>query len=80
MSYNPPVIRADENFSIELVNKWPATRMEFVRSRLLRWVWVGVLFAGDLQGAAYGYVCDDFGNLVEIKYICASFAGSKDPI
>lgn len=47
---------------------------------MLRWIWVGIMFSGNHQGAAYGYVCDDFGNLVEIKYICASFAGSKDPI
>lgn len=45
MTYTPPCVRAEENFSIDLVNKWPATRMEFRRSRLLRWVWVGVLFA-----------------------------------
>ena len=71
---------ADERFTVNTPNRWFITHVEFARSRLLRWVWVGVLFAGDRKGAAYGYVCDDFGNLVEIKYICASFAGSKDPI
>lgn len=71
---------ADERFTVNTPNRWPVTRIELARSRLLRWIWVGVLFSGDHQGAAYGYVCDDFGNLVEIKYICASFAGSKGPI
>lgn len=80
MTYTPPCVRAEENFSIELVNKWPATRMEFQRSRLLRWVWVGVLFAGGQQGRAYAYVTDDFGNLTEVKYISASLAPRKDDI
>lgn len=73
-------IREEESFTLSMVNGWPATRMEFVRSRLLRWVWVGTMFAGSFQGATYAYVTDDFGNMVEVKYISASVAGSKDPI
>ncbi len=80
MAYTPPCVRAEENFSIEPVNKWPTTRMEFRRSRLLRWIWVGVLFAGGRQGRAYAYVTDDFGNLTEVTYISASVAPGKADI
>ena len=74
MTYTPPCVHADESFTVEPVNRWPTTRMEFRRSRLLRWVWVGVMFAGGQQGRAYGYVTDDFWNLVEVTYISASVA------
>jgi hypothetical protein len=80
MTYTPPCVRAEEHFTLDLVNKWPATRMEFRRSRLLRWVWVGIMFAGGQQGRAYGYVTDDFGNLKEVTYISSSVAPGKADI
>lgn len=70
----------DEKFEYSPVNRWPTTRMTLSRSSLLRWVWVGTLYSGDRRGMSYAYQDDSFGNLVEIKYICASFADSKDPI
>lgn len=80
MAYNPPTLAAEENFAFEPVNKWPTTRMEFRRSRLLRWVWVGIMFAGGQQGRAYAYVTDDFGNLQEVTYISSSVAPGKADI
>ena len=49
------------------------------RSSLCRWVWVSNTFR-QIWEQTTAHIVDDFGSLVEIKYICASLAGSKDPI
>lgn len=70
----------DEAFTLDTPNRWPATRIEFSRSRLLRCIWLGVLYAGSQQGRAYSYVADDFGDLVEVKYVGASLQPGRAPI
>ena len=70
----------DESFIVDTPHRWPATRIEFSRSRLLRCIWLGVLYAGNLQGRAYAYVADDFGNLVEVKYVGASLQPGRAPL
>ena len=70
----------DESFTVDTPRRWPATRIEFSRSRLLRYIWLGVLYAGDRQGRAYAYIADDFGELVEVTYVGVSLQPGCAPI
>lgn len=49
------------------------------RSSLCRWVWVSNTFRVIWERTT-AHIVDDFGSLVEIKYVGVSLAGSKDPI